>query len=131
MSSYIRMSLAILVVCVIQPITGLGYYTEQLQRMEKMLSSIQKISKVQEKIRGREMWLMEQIHCTLLSTEDRGKGSNPESKYLLFIASLKCNTFNTLMKRGGIYEVPGIIAKKKTKLFGECSSFFILLCYRR
>ncbi|KAK2189998.1 hypothetical protein NP493_89g02024 [Ridgeia piscesae] len=79
MSSYIRMSLAILVVCVIQPTRGLhGYYTVQLRHMEKMLSSIQKMSKAQEKICGRELWLMEQIHCTLLSTEDRGKGSNPE-----------------------------------------------------
>ena len=75
------MSLAILVVCVIQATTGLGYYTEQLQRMEKMLSSIQKISKTQEKICGRENRLLEQIHCTLLRTEDRGKGSNPESNY--------------------------------------------------
>ena len=111
------MSLAILVVCVIQPTRGLhGYYTVQLRHMEKMLSSIQKMSKAQEKICGRELWLMEQIHCTLLSTEDRGKGSNPEGNYFFLIASLKYPTFHTLKKTGSIHEVPGIITPKRNCL---------------
>ena len=56
MSNYIRMALAILVLCVIQPITGLGYYTDNLERKENMLSSVQKMNKTQAKLCGRETW---------------------------------------------------------------------------
>jgi len=44
------------VLCVIQPITGLGYYTDNLERKENMLSSVQKMNKTQAKLCGRETW---------------------------------------------------------------------------
>jgi len=55
----------------------------QMSLMEQMVSKQQALNQQEQTTSGRQTSLMEQIHCTLLSIDERGKGSNPEGNYVL------------------------------------------------
>ena len=55
----------------------------QISLMEQMVNKQQALSQHEQTTSGRQTSLMEQIHCTLLSIDERGKGSNPQGSYVL------------------------------------------------